>query len=418
MYRDFLRPFTILALCSIVFLFLGIYAETGRPDRMLDFEIVYVAARARIQHLDPYKETDFLKSYSLDSTYRSSPAMSPLFRKGGTRCINLPTTLLLVAPLSLLPWSCAHVAWFLISAIFLIAATFAVHNLSPPRYGTASAALCGFVLVNSTFLLAGGNASGVALGMSICGVWSLLKRRYEAVGLILIGVALAIKPHDVVFLVIYFFLAGATYRKRFWQMSFVTLLLGVGAAAWVSRTAPSWISELHANLGALSLPSEINDLAQLSQGPFEIISLQALFSLVRDDPGFYNLTSYTVSGLCLLIWAITVTFKGVHTKTDVFLGIGTAAPLSMLPVYHRFYDAKLLLLTIPACLLLWQERSRAVVGSSSQCFSHRTLRRLHSRAPAKGRYSPQGRYPNNSVDQAHSVFATGTRTFLSWLVRL
>ena len=29
------------------------------------------------------------------------------------------------------------------------------------------------------------------------------------------------------------------------------------------------------------------------------------------------------------------------------------APLSLLPVYHHLYDAKLLLLTVPACGLLW-----------------------------------------------------------------
>jgi hypothetical protein len=31
------------------------------------------------------------------------------------------------------------------------------------------------------------------------------------------------------------------------------------------------------------------------------------------------------------------------------------APLSLLPVYHHLYDAKLLLLTVPACAMLWAE---------------------------------------------------------------
>jgi hypothetical protein len=33
--------------------------------------------------------------------------------------------------------------------------------------------------------------------------------------------------------------------------------------------------------------------------------------------------------------------------------LAAIAPLTMLPVHHHLYDTKLLLLTVPACALLW-----------------------------------------------------------------
>ena len=37
------------------------------------------------------------------------------------------------------------------------------------------------------------------------------------------------------------------------------------------------------------------------------------------------------------------------------LALAAISVLTLLPVYHRPYDAKLLLLTIPACAMLWAE---------------------------------------------------------------
>jgi hypothetical protein len=43
------------------------------------------------------------------------------------------------------------------------------------------------------------------------------------------------------------------------------------------------------------------------------------------------------------------------TQRRIWLALAAISALSMLPVYHRQYDAKLLLLSIPACVMLWAE---------------------------------------------------------------
>ena len=40
---------------------------------------------------------------------------------------------------------------------------------------------------------------------------------------------------------------------------------------------------------------------------------------------------------------------------DDWLALAAIAALSMLPVSHHLYDTKLLLLTVPACAMLWAE---------------------------------------------------------------
>jgi len=47
--------------------------------------------------------------------------------------------------------------------------------------------------------------------------------------------------------------------------------------------------------------------------------------------------------VCLLYW------------TAAWLALAAVAALTMLVTYHRPYDAKLLMLTIPACAMLWAE---------------------------------------------------------------
>jgi hypothetical protein len=85
-----------------------------------------------------------------------------------------------------------------------------------------------------------------------------------------------------------------------------------------------------------------------------VISLQTVGSLFRDDPRFYNPATYFLAGLPILLW-IVVTLRSRFTTERACLALAAISALSMLPVYHRQYDAKLLLLTVPACAMLWAE---------------------------------------------------------------
>ena len=64
--------------------------------------------------------------------------------------------------------------------------------------------------------------------------------------------------------------------------------------------------------------------------------------------------TYLIFGSLLLVW-IAVTLRAPSTASKHYLALAAIAALSMLPVYHRPHDAKLLLLTLPACAMLLSE---------------------------------------------------------------
>jgi len=84
------------------------------------------------------------------------------------------------------------------------------------------------------------------------------------------------------------------------------------------------------------------------------VSLQTVFSVFRDDPRFYNPATWLVCAPFLLVWTIA-TLRSRASQAGAWLALAAIAPLSILPLYHRLHDTRILLLTIPACAMLWAE---------------------------------------------------------------
>jgi len=61
-----------------------------------------------------------------------------------------------------------------------------------------------------------------------------------------------------------------------------------------------------------------------------------------------------LAGALLLVWSVS-TLRSRLSQAITWLGLAAIVPLTMLVTYHRPWDAKLLLLTVPACALLWAE---------------------------------------------------------------
>jgi hypothetical protein len=92
--------------------------------------------------------------------------------------------------------------------------------------------------------------------------------------------------------------------------------------------------------------------ANSGSGPSMIINLQSAIYVFSDDPRIYNSVSYLVCGALLLVWSVC-TLRARFSPERAWLALAAVVPLTILVTYHRPYDAKLLLLTIPACAMLW-----------------------------------------------------------------
>jgi hypothetical protein len=347
-----------LFLSSWIFIQWGSMIERTAPGGMADFKAVYYGARCLLQHTDPYNQNEFLRVYQTeDGKFPSDPVINRLFRRAIFECINLPTSLFLIAPFAMLAWGPAHILWMILVAGGLILASFLMWRLAEDYSPGIALFLICIVLANSEILFSCGNTAGIAVSFCLIAVWCFIKERFIPIGILCMAISLAIKPHDAGLIWLFFLLAGGLYRKRALQTLGVTAVLCLPALLWVSHVAPHWMMELHSNLQTASSHGSLNDPGPASiafRNPNMIINLQSVLSVFRDDPRFYNAASYLICGALLLVWSVRTLRSRFSIGRDWF-ALASIATLSLLPVYHRGYDAKLLLLTVPACALLWAQ---------------------------------------------------------------
>jgi hypothetical protein len=217
--------------------------------------------------------------------------------------------------------------------------------------------LC-FVLANSVVIFKTGNPAGIAVGLCIIAVWCFLEERFVPAGIVCLAFSLAIKQHDAGLVWLFFLLAGGVFRKRALQTLALTVALSLPVVLWVTYVAPHWMQELHSNLQAAAAPGGLIDLDPASAisgfDPSKRIDLQSAMSVFRNDPHFYITASYLACGALLLAWAIRTLGPRISQRR-AWLALAAVAPLTILITYHRCYDAKLLMLTVPACAMLWAE---------------------------------------------------------------
>lgn len=325
------------------------------PGGPIDFQAIYYGSRTLIQHHNPYSVSEVEGVYWAEGGGRV-PLPDPVrSHRCLTLYVNLPPTLFLVAPFAMLPLATAQALWMTLTAAVLILASFLMWDLGAKRAPILSACLVGFLLANCQFVFATGNTAGIVVGLCVVAVWCFLEERFLAAGILCLAVSLAIKPHDAGLVWLYFLLVGGAHRKRALQTLVVTAVLALPAIFWVSHVVPHWINDWHVNMTAISAPGGLNDPRPAAFGSGSVagvISLQSIISVFSNDSQFYNVASYIVCGALLLVWLIA-TLRSRLSQERAWLALAAIVPLTILVTYHRVYDVKLLLLTVPACAMLW-----------------------------------------------------------------
>jgi hypothetical protein len=348
----------VLLGCAIFLLF-GIVLQIASAHSLSDFRFLYNGARCILKGVDPYKPSEFLRVFLADKGDLGT---------GANRTNNLemahhmylPTSMI-IAPIAMMPWRTAAVLWTILTAAVFMTGAALMWQLAADYAPILSGFLILVLLGSSELILAIGNAAGIAIGLCCISVWCFIRNRFGLAGVFCLGISLLLKPHDAGLVWLYFLVAGGILRKRALQTLAVTFIFGTLSVLWVTHVAPNWLPELRSNLAFLSAPGHLNDPGPTSvagRGILMVVSLQSAISMFRDDARVYNPISYIVCGMLLLMWMRT-TFKSRLTSANTYLALAAVAALTMLPVYHRLGDAKLLLLAIPACAMLWAEGGTA-----------------------------------------------------------
>jgi hypothetical protein len=342
----------LFAFCAMISLAWGsIQARTARGV-ILDYRVMDLGARCLLQHGDLYDQSAMMRVYAAEEGSRASVPAHQGGRLLATLQVYPPSAELFFAPFALLPWPVAYCAWIALTVGLMILAAFLMWDAAQVYAPDPPFFLACIVLANSGILFSGGNPAGVAVSLCVIGAWCFFQKRFQWAGVLCMAASLAIKPHDGGLVWFYALILGGIFRKRALQSLAVAAALGLGGILWVSQISPNWAQELRANLSDLSSPGSYNDPS--SGVPSLMIHLQIAIAAFRNEPHFYNLVAYLICAPLLLL-CFFVSLRVRPSAKGIWLGVATVAVLSLLPLYHRPYDAKILLLTLPACAALWAE---------------------------------------------------------------
>jgi hypothetical protein len=343
-----------ILLCSGISILWGSYiGQTG--NGWVDFRAVYYGTRCLLEHHDPYNVNELETCYRVDGGERPSESLQA--HQAVILYVNVPTTFIVVAPFAMLPWSIAHILWMVVTAAIFILSACMMWDLGAKYAPEVSLFLACLVLIDCESIFVAGNTAGLVVSLCIVAVWCFLQNRFVAAGILCMALSLAIKPHDSGLVWLFFLFTSPPFRGRALKSLLITALMAISAFAWLSVVAPQWLHNWQTNLAVISRPGGINEPGPSSltgHSSSMVIDLQAAISIFRDDPRFYNAITYLVCGGLLLVWSVR-TLRSRFTQPRALLALAAVTALCMLVTYHRPWDAKLLLLTIPACALLWVE---------------------------------------------------------------
>jgi hypothetical protein len=342
---------------TIVIFLLAYLLGPVSSTAMQDFRVVYNPARCMLRHCDPYQERQVQLVYQREGAAR--PSESEEDRQIVTRCIYPPSAFAFAIPFATLPWEIARRAWTLLSIGSLLCASFLVWDISAEYAPVLAGALAGLLLANSEVLIILGNPSGIVISLTVAAAWCFIRRRFVLAGVVCMAIGLAVKPQVPGLIWLYFLLASSRSHRRNAVRCLLTLaVLSLPVVLWVWSLSPNWINEWRSNLHLFTMrgaQADVGPATSAAHGAGAMICLQTVFSIFRDSPRFYDPAAWAVCTPLLVLW-MWVTVQSDATEKQSLIGLAAIAPLSLLPVYHHMYDAKLLLLTIPGCSLLWKER--------------------------------------------------------------
>ncbi|HUD56609.1 MAG TPA: hypothetical protein VMR02_15380 [Terracidiphilus sp.] len=341
---------------ALVFVFLGSFLGIAMDWSMADFKQLYYAARCLHEHADPYNESAVLATYRRAGVDRIEGLT--LANVMTIRNIYPPTQFIFTFPFRWLNFGSARLFWITLTLGSLLLASFLIWNISSAFSPVVSGVLIGFMLANSATLVGLGNAAGIAIGLCVVAAWCFLSGRYSVVGIVCLAFSLMLKPQDAAFVLLFFLLAGGIHRKHAIYSLFVAFAFGLPVVLWVTLISPEWPKELAANLAFFSARGGLSDPGPSSiLWPTAMVNLQTVISLFDNDPHLYNLVTYTLCGALLLPWAYT-TIRSKLSVQSAWIALAAISAITLLIDYHRRNDTKLLLLSVPACAMLFSQGGR------------------------------------------------------------
>lgn len=339
-----------------------------------DLAAPYVSSIRFLRFENPYASRGFLE------TWYAAGAPAGATEASNSHPMYPPTTLAVVCPLAYLRWPQAVALYtWLCTALYCGLIVCFARWISAGWAAPERLAFIAFALALAPIQtgLRVGNLSILAFLLSGYGVVLALERR-EIVAGILMTLSLFVKP-EVALPILLVFLLARRFRIVIASVGYVAFL-GLFTAAWMHQIDPVWRLDYRENIALLFSPTSTASFTNPSPVRFDLLNLQVpLFGLTGSRAASNFLAWSLVAALCLVwLWYCYGNVRpraGLHVgkpkdavmRCDVehdvgrfpgalrgklenpdflWIAIGAAGLLSLLPMYQRNYNAGFVLFAL------------------------------------------------------------------------
>jgi len=307
-----------------------------------DLTTVFAASRAWLRGQDPYDQQQLLRDW--DAAGGGTKVAPDPDRRPS---VYPPSTFVVMAPVAALTWTQARVLWAVLGVALVIVIVLALPALACVQWSDPRAvALAAGVIVLGPFRngLRGGQLAVAVCALVVCSALAW-QRRFDRTAGVVLALACALKPP----LAVPFVLAHALRRR--WRL--VTTAAGLAAAIMLvgiirlQAAGVPWLPELRRNLLAAAAPGAVNDASGWNPDRFQLINLHVLLHTMIDGRDAVSLLVFVLTALAAIAFARSVWRSGGGDDHGRDLAeVAFVASWTLLPFYHRWYDAGLLVFVL------------------------------------------------------------------------
>jgi hypothetical protein len=306
-----------------------------------DFSAVYAASRAWMRALNPYDSAVLARAWNRaggPADQVPDPVTSP-------SVYPIPIFPLL-SPIAIFSWPTARLIWCGINLLAMGALLECVRRLAGFRWSRPR-----MLLLAAIALMLRPMSSAVALGqmslmVTALGAMAMVIANNSRGAGVLQAIGLALKaPLAAAFVV-------PDVMARRWKpllVTFVVLLILIGVAVWRAGGPDQWMPGWLHNLQAASATGGVNDPSTANPFRHQLINLQYPLATSIANPMLVNGIALIIA-LLLAIPAL-IRLRSGPIGAALLLPLGLICLAEVLAVYHRMYDATVLIFPLAWALL-------------------------------------------------------------------
>ncbi len=352
----------VLILCSAAEFIVRGPLRFADASSFNDFISPYIQARAWIQGQDPYSAVNLVRLWPPEAERfvflsRDLSDGTLVYKRGIPTAYPL-TAFVLIAPLAILPWHIAQPLWLVVtvlSFVVTVASLMQVAAFFP--WSVRGAIFVGLTLALAPFhtALAAGSIVSVAVAASAAAVWAA-ERDHDVLAGLLLAAAVSLKPQIGLPFLFYYLI------RRHWRIPAVAfgavgVLSGIALARLLANGA-AWLQSYIYDNRVLFANGSLGDFTEKSPLRFGLINFQVAAYALLHSRNAAIIVAFAAAAAGGIVWLFFLNRR--EQSRDGLLEVSALAVLSLLPVYHRLYDATLLIFPLAWSLAAWNGRLRTM----------------------------------------------------------